>query len=135
MKLEREGKNKMTSCVLVQQHKDDGRIPARAKRALVSKFHLCCALFGSSSSPFTDDTVNGNPWTMFRFGSKRDLRADSYKCTIRLLNENEVLDEVEFKVSKHFGGLHNYKCTSSLYYCFSSGKRKVRICWIEYLLT
>ena len=35
---------------------------------------------------------------MFKFGSKRDLRSD-LKCTIRLLNENEVLQSVEFAVS------------------------------------
>lgn len=36
---------------------------------------------------------------MFKFGSKRDLRSDM-KCSIRMLNENEVLESVEFSVRR-----------------------------------
>lgn len=35
---------------------------------------------------------------MFRFGSKKDLSSELIKCTIRLLDDNEVL-ECEFNVS------------------------------------
>lgn len=34
---------------------------------------------------------------MFRFGSKKELNTDLFKCTIRLLDDNEVL-ECEFNV-------------------------------------
>ena len=38
--------------------------------------------------------------SMFRFGSKRDLRGDQHKCSIKLLHDNEVLDNVDFEVRK-----------------------------------
>lgn len=36
---------------------------------------------------------------MFKFGSKRDLRSDQNKCSIKLLHDNEILENVEFEVS------------------------------------
>jgi len=35
---------------------------------------------------------------MFRFGSKRDLRSDQSKCTIKLLHDKEILENVDFEV-------------------------------------
>lgn len=70
---------------------------------------------------------------MFKFGSKRDLRADTFKCTVRLLNENEVLDEVEFNVSTN-GYIKQeveHVITSFPSFLPFSGKQKDRSCWTE----
>lgn len=37
---------------------------------------------------------------MFRFGSKKDLTSEVFKCQIRLLDDNEML-ETEFNVSDY----------------------------------
>lgn len=39
--------------------------------------------------------------SLLKFGSKRDLRSE-FRCNIKLLNENEVLEGIEFPVSTLF---------------------------------
>ena len=112
----------------------DGAEAAGTRRELIQwwrfhrPFHLCFVPFGTSFPSWRRRK------TMFKFGSKRDLRADSYKCTIRLLNENEVLDDVEFTVSIYFLLILYNKGTSSLLHSSYSGKQKDRNYWIEYFL-
>ena len=43
-------------------------------------------------------TARAMALSLLKFGSKRDLRSD-FRCNIKLLNENEVLEGIEFPVS------------------------------------
>ena len=63
------------------------------KRSLIPAFPLLAAV----PLPLTPFCLYLTAAAMFKFASKRDLRSD-LRCSIRLLNENEVLESVEFAV-------------------------------------